>query len=82
MQLGFCLEFTEPGLPLPGENLKNGTTTGLCSDSERLTSIFNSFESTDGTTSHWKYAVRHAIVYHRVYYGRLLQNQKETSIRG
>ena len=47
----------------------DGTRTrGLCRDSERLTSIFNDFESTDGDVSHWKYAVGEAIVYRDVYH--------------
>ena len=43
-------------------------TRDLCRDSERLTSIFSDFESTDGTASHWKYAVGKAIVYRDVYH--------------
>jgi hypothetical protein len=35
---------------------------------EQLTNIFNNFESTDGTVSHWKYSVREIIVYHDVYH--------------
>jgi hypothetical protein len=47
----------------------DGTRTrGLCRDSERLTSIFNNLENTDGIVSHWKYALGEAIVYHDVYH--------------
>ena len=47
----------------------DGTRTrGLCRDSEKLISIFNDFESTDGNASHWKYVVSKANVYHDVYH--------------
>jgi hypothetical protein len=47
----------------------DGTRTrGLCRDSEKLTSIFNDFESTDGNASHWKYVVSRTNVYHDVYH--------------
>ena len=37
----------------------DGTRTrDLCRDSEKLTSTFNEFESTDGNASHWKYVLR------------------------
>jgi hypothetical protein len=46
----------------------DGTRTrGLCRDSEKSTSIFNDFESTDGDASHWKYVVSKTSVYRDVY---------------
>jgi hypothetical protein len=50
----------------------DGTRTrGLCRDSEKLTSIFNNLESTDGIVSHWKYTVGEVIVYHGVYHSTI-----------
>ena len=53
-----------PYLQVPERNGgDDGTRTrGLCRDSERLTSSFNNLESTDGTVSHWKYALGEVIV--------------------
>ena len=51
----------------------DGTRTrGLCRDSEKLTSIFNDFESTDGNASHRKCVVSEAIVYHDVYHKSIM----------
>ena len=55
----------------------DGTRTrGLCRDSEKLTSIFNDFESTDGNASHRKYVVSrtngYRDVYHELVYDRFL----------
>jgi hypothetical protein len=58
---------------MPGTTGDDGTRTrGLCRDSERLTSIFNDFEGTDGTVSHRKCVASEAIVYHDVYHKSIM----------
>ena len=61
----------------------DGTRTrGLCRDSEKLTSIFNDFESTDGNASHWKYVVSKGNVYHDGYHGLSLHERRTRAQAG